>query len=1270
MLNNKTKINISLIVFLLLFPSFIMAIQSSNKVAFRSLMVSDGLSMGSVNCMLKDNKGFLWIGTYNGLNRYDGYEIKNYFHNPHDSTSLSHNSIRAIIKDEEGFLWIGTHKGLNRFDPSTETSLRFFPDTANLNSPSHNTIVSMCMGKDNRIWCATLGGGVYSVVPKTLTFEQHRLSDLEGLSHNSNLIRHVEPAHSKEIWLCTRGEGVLKYNPENRTYKQYLNYGNISQNYAYSIRPIKEGLYIFGTKQGGIFILDEKNQQIETFQDYYQIELEGLDEVDIYDFLVESPNSIWILTRGAGLIHFNASAQKLTKHYNHRKDPLSIVHNRLLSFYKDETGIIWFGTRDGISYIDPHYKKFDAFNRDNIPEAIQETNAYGFVEQADNRLLVNFFGYGFAQLNLSNGEFLPPPQELNPSELLSSYILSSLKISNGDIIMGTRVGIMHYRSASNRVTYHCPEDSLRKGFNHQYIHHIFQDSKERIWLGSGSGLEQYHPESGTFTMYTPYKTENPEAVENFIWSLEEDLDGNILVGTDGGGLCIFDPSKKEFIHKFRNDTKDTTSLSNNRVISLHKDKHDRIWVGTSKGLNLFSPKSQSFRRLTTNEGLKSDVVFSILNDDSGNIWFATVKTLCQFLPEEWEFIEYDYTDGIQKGEFISGAAYKLKSGHMLFGGLSGFNYFHPDSIRQNPFPPQVSITEIHILNEPILDYQKENKRMLTNKAVPYADSLVLKHDEKSLTFRLASLSYSLPTKNKYQYKLENFDEKWFQNGNNRIINYTNLSPGEYTLKAKVCNNDGLWSEPADLVYIKVKPPLWNTLLAKILYVAFVIGMIVLIIRFRTYQLNKQKKTLEEQVALKTQSLKESNQLLEENKEEILAQKEELEIHRNTLEEQVRIRTRDLEIAKEKAETSEKLKSAFLENMSHEIRTPLNAIVGFSSMLDEKDLHPEDKNHFVNMIKNSSDDLLFLINDLLDLSQIETGVLNMNKGKVALENSLHEMYLMYQKKAEAKGIELSVNLGEDSELLAYTDEFRLKQVLRNLIENALKFTEEGAIELGASLSEENGKEWIVHVKDSGVGIPKNKLDAVFERFIKIHDDPTKLYRGAGLGLTISKKIMELLEGKIWVESEEGKYANFFLTLPVWDEENNIKPDVIESKRHDWTGKNILVAEDEFANFLLMSSLLERRGVKVHWAKNGQEALDILHKEKIHLGIIDIKMPVMDGFTFMKNARSEFQEQLPPMIAHTAYTMAFNEIDFEEGGFSTYVYKPFKTEDFLATIDKYL
>ena len=859
----------------------------------------------------------------------------------------------------------------------------------------------------------------------------------------------------------------------------------------------------------------------------------------------------------------------------------------------------------------------------------------------------------------------------NPYSLSHNQVNSIAEDRSGNIWIGTVNGLNKFNRNTNRFIRYYENPSQPAN---TYICRLYEDYKGFLWIGTfDAGLIRFDPEKESFKRYV-HDPLNPNSIsDNIVWAILEDNEGIFWIGTAKGGLCEFNPITEKFI-TYANDYKDSKSISDNAVFTLAKDHQGNIWIGTTGGLNKLVRNEQgkkSFVHFTTTDGLPINTINAIVEDNYQQLWLLTSNGLAKFDPKLVKFTVYSVGDGLQGTAFSINAVFHNKNtGEIYAGGINGYNVFNPGRIRENSIPPVTRIVNLRLFNKVVEVGEKIENHIILTHSITTLKRLVLSYKENIIGFEYAALHFVSPKDNQYAFMLEGFDRDWNYVGNQRLATYTNLPPGKYTFKVKASDYNKVWNDEATTLDLVIKPAWWNTLLFKILVILAMASLIFSVFRIRISLLKKQKHILENTVAMRTEELSEAVSQLEEKQEEVTIQNEELLMHRNQLEQLVDERTIELKTAKEKAEESDRLKSAFLANMSHEIRTPMNAIIGFSNLLDDRETVPEEKELFTKTIRNNGEALLTIINDILDISLIDANQLLLYKEKFCVDEILEELATYYNLKNE-KGLYINYvhNETDSSKIYIYNDPIRFRQIMTNLLNNAYKYTDTGHIRFGYSVEEKSVK---FFVEDTGIGISEDNTAKVFNYFTKIEPSTKKFYQGTGIGLSICKKLTNQMGGEIAFDSVKDKGSIFYFTLPnIINKEEKSDGESEYQKKGDLSFATVLVVEDENDNFLLLERILKKTGAGIEWARNGQEALDFIEnnpKKDKCLVLMDIKMPVMDGFEAVRKIKKK--NTGIPVIAVTAYAQAGDKDKIMKTGFDDYISKPINIEKLLEILSRYL
>ncbi|MFC2137575.1 two-component regulator propeller domain-containing protein [Bacteroidota bacterium] len=946
-----------------------------------------------------------------------------------------------------------------------------------------------------------------------------------------------------------------------------------------------------------------------------------------------------------------------------------------------------------------HYKSFGQLN------SLNNNAVLCFAEDDNDNIYIGTDGGGINIFNKKERNFKYIQNIPGNISSISGNVITALCIDhNGIIWIGTYLkGLNSYNPKTGNIKRYVHNESDQKSISYNDIWYILEDSKHNLWIGTlGGGLNLFDRKTEEFIHFR-HNPDIPNSLnDDYISTLFEDSNEILWIGTENGGVNSYNIEKRIF-KAYQREPENPNSLGSNQVRSIYEDSRGNMWIGTEGGgLNLLNYEKDEIITYYETDGLPNNSIFSIIEDGNSNLWISTNKGICRFnhavvSPLNPDFRNYNLGDGLQSYEFSYNSSLKSKTGEIYFGGINGFNVFHPDSIRDNMNIPSVVLTDFKIYYESA-QIGAENSPL--EKHISKTEKLEISFKHNVFSFEFTALDMTVPENNKYAYMLEGFDEDWIYIGNNRTATFTNLDPGDYIFHVKASNNDGIWNEEGTSIIVKIKPPYWKTFWFRILLFLLVAGLLYMIYIIRVTTLKQQRQLLKKKVEDRTVELVDLNSVLEErntkieeqsaellkqkqdlldanlelkeSKKEIQLRNEELSKHRNHLEDLIRIRTDELNEAKEKAEEADRLKMAFLSNMSHEIRTPMNAIIGFSSLLKDDAVSDEDKYEFIKQININGESLLVLIDDILDLSKIEANQLQLRNESFNLNSFIDEIYKNWSSLHEKKD-KLEIKIKNDlanKDINIYSDKHKIRQILLNLLDNAFKFTEKGYIEFGIELPDDN--QVLFYVKDTGIGISKEIVDVVFDRFYKGESQARKLYRGTGLGLAISKRLAELLGGDLWVDSELGKGTTFYLKILI-NEFNQV--DIAVSKTEekseisdDFSGKSILIVEDEENNYIFLKAVLKRTNADVIWAPDGKFALNLCKTNDFDLILMDIKMPVMDGYEATKRIKQFKPEQL--VVAQTAFARADEEESIRKSGFDDYLSKPIKPDVLINLIRKYL
>ncbi len=862
------RLIVILLAFVLLAPN---VLAQGKTLRFRRLSIEQGLSQSSVLCSLQDSRGFMWFGTEEGLNRYDGNSFAFFMFDRENPASLSNNSVWAIHEDRQGFLWVGTLDGLNRFDRRMETFTRYRNDPRN---------------------------------PRTLS---------------NNVVRAIFEDSGGVLWVGTEGGGLDRFDRETGAFRAYRHDpgdpGTLSSDSIFSLVEEKPGVLWIGTGDG----LDRFDTAAETFTHYRHSAQDpnSLGGSTVAAIAKGRSRILWVGTEDGGLTRFDLDAQTFTRYLNIPNDPQSLSDNRVYSVHEDSAGEIWIATHNGLNILDPRTGEIQRFmNSPNDPESLSFDYLQSISEDRSGLIWVGTKGGGVNIFDRLKQKFQSYRAVAgDPKSLSSSSVRSFFVEPDGVLWIGTELGGLNELNPNKErigTFSHDPADP--RSLSHDGIYSIIEDKTGTLWVGSyGGGLNRFNRAAGTFTSFANVPGDPHSLSDNRIRSLLEDPDGQLWVGTDGGGLNRFDRETGTFI-RYQHDPGNPNSLSHDRIFVLHRgQKSGKFWIGTfGGGLNSFEPDKGSFRRYFTNpqaaavlannfivtlyedksgllwigtngeglvkcdpgkgtltpytekDGLASRMVYGIVEDGEGFLWISGNKGLSKFNPQTGQSKIYDMSDGLQSNEFNGGAFYRTRQGEILFGGVNGFSAFYPERIKDNPFIPSIVITGMQLFNKPVPIGRDAQGRSILNTSITETKDIKLMYRDRVISFEFSSLHYAAPEKNKYEYRLVGFEKDWNSVGNRHFATYTNLPPGAYSFRVRGSNSDGLWNKQGTALEITIAPPFWQRWWfrgAALLGILLVLGSFY---QVRMNAIRARGRELEKKVTERTEKLSALNKELQEH----------------------------------------------------------------------------------------------------------------------------------------------------------------------------------------------------------------------------------------------------------------------------------------------------------------------------------------------------------------------------------------------------------------------
>jgi two-component system sensor histidine kinase ChiS len=1234
-----------------------------NDIRFEHLSLEQGLSQSVVTCIVQDSQGFMWFGTQDGLNRYDGYEFKVYGYDQEAPDGLSSRWITALYEDDAGALWIGIFDGgLNRYDRETGQFIHYKNDPDDPHSLSNNNVAAIYQDREGALWVAT-GVGLNQFDQDTGRFTRylHDPEDVDSLS--DNIVTALYQDREGVLWVGT-ATGLESLDQETGQFTHYKNdpddVYSLSDDGIQAIYQDQEGVLWVGTAEGGLNRFDRETGQFIRYQNDPD-DPRSLTDDNVQVIYQGQDGTLWIGTGSGGLDRLDSETQQFIHYRNDTSDPNSINSGNILSIYQDREGLFWIGTfGSGINRFDPSAERFVHYHHiSDDANSLSDDLVWSIRQDREGLFWFGTAAGGLNRFDPNTGRWYA--YRNNPADvhsLSSDDVFAIQEDSEGALWVGTLGGGLNRfdRETEQFVRYQNDPDDLHS-LSSNAILALYEDSEGVLWIGTGgNGLDRFDREKEQFIHYEN-DPDDPYSLNGVsVATIYQDQEGVLWAGTFAAGINRFDREKEWFTH-YQNDSEDSSSLSDNTVLSIYQDRAGVLWFGTSGGLNRFDRASETFTAYIKKDGLPNEVIYGILEDDQGNLWLSTNRGISRFNPRTETFKNYDARDGLQSDEFNQGAYFKSRDGEMFFGGINGFNAFYPENIRDNVYVPPVVLTSL----------TQGGEEVAIAGELDSADEITFKWPNTFFEFEFSALSYMQSEENQYAYKLEGFEQNWNEMGTRRFGRYTNIPGGTYTLRVIGSNNDDVWNEQGAAVNVTVVPPFWQTWWFRGLAIVLVVGgtLGAFAVRLRVAEAHRQE--LEIEVDARTRELQETLVALEQSKEA--------------------------------AEAANRAKSIFLTNMSHELRTPLNAVLGLAQLMTRDANLTSLQQTNLGIINRSGEHLLGLINEVLELSKIEAGRITLNESDFDLYRLLDGLEEMFRMRAEQKGLVLTLQRVPDVPQYVYMDEGKLRQVLMNLLGNAVKFTEKGGITLRV-WREEYGVEdtentpllpascCTLHfeVEDTGPGIAAEELTTMFAPFEQTESGRQSL-EGTGLGLPISQQYVRLMGGELTVRSplkrsdlvEEGGSA-FSFALPVALAEVSVVRTARPLRRVVGLEPGqpiyrLLIVEDNWANRRLLTQLLGSLGepplgFEVREAINGKEGIEIWEEWAPHLIFMDMRMPVMDGYEATRQIKATIKGQATVIIALTASALEEDRSVILSEGCDAFIRKPFREEQLFDALSKHL
>ncbi len=1288
-----------LLLMLALWGIFVPAFSQDINRRIRHYTTLEDLSQNTVDCILRDSRGFMWFGTWNGLNRFDGYHFAIYKAD-NQAGSISNNFIYSLSEDIYGNLWIGTRNGLNSFDFTHDVFRSFYHDDQNFNSLADNQINAVYCDNKGLIWAGTRNNGLDKIEydytsHKTVKISHFRNNPENHQSLSGNTVNTIYADRQQNLWIGTNG-GLSLMESENSTFQTISLGRSPNGNINYNVLALfedREGIFWVGT-DAGLIRWKKKSGEMK----WYVPEPghgRSLTHLTVNSITQDVLGNIIIGTLG-GLNIYQRTTDDFDKLRETSVRDYCLTSEFINSVLADNQGNVWIGTdKGGVNQYNVYQKQFyyiglassgiNGMNCATINSILDEKN-FLWVGTAGGGLNVinkNTGGYGYYKYSA-----------FEASSISSDFITSIHRDRDNQLWIGT------WGSGLNRLVesgskkrferYNVQTTSIRSNF----ISSIWEDPRGFLLIGTFDGIDLFYPQKKIFVPFASH-TKMRNITE--VGCILQDKNGDYWIGSRIGlfyvrGNKIEEDITDGDIRHFVNIPGEMNSIPGNYIISLCEDKAGNIWVGTyGNGICRISETgsiNKKFDSFTEKDGLCNNVVYSMIEDENGFLWLSTDNGLSRFNPADSAFRNYYVSDGLQSNQFYWSAANKNNDGWLYFGGTEGLNYFYPDSIRDHDYRPHVTLTDFKIFNQSVPTGKWKGKKTILEKSITETREVKLSWHENVFSLEFSALDYDQPEKVLYRYKMEGVDNGWVEvSANRRFANYTNLKGGDYRFFVQASNSSGLWVEKPAELKITITPPFWETTWFRILCVVTVLVSFIGYYQYHTHRLKARKRELEKIVHERTAKIEEQNIRLEHQNMEISQQRDKL-----------------IELNK-RVQLVNQLKLRFFTNISHEFRTPLTLIMGVMERFTETWKGDRESYQLITLANRNARRLLHLINQLMEFRKIETGKLQLKVSKGDLSEFFDGILNSFNQLAREKKISYTI-VPHHPQIETWFDHEKLENIVYNLVSNAFKYTpENGAItvEFGVQGVEtagdsDNGDQTVNHLKisvtDTGVGIPKDQIQNIFKRFYRVNNDATLKARGSGIGLSLTRELVKAHHGSIYVESTVGKGSIFTVQLPCdqsfyrMDEAGTESHFVPESTklRTDYLVEElkaeekiavepvadkssekplVLIVEDnqDLRHFI---SVNLKNKYQILEARNGLEGYEFTKRFLPRLIISDIMMPEMDGLELCTRIKENILTSHIPILLLTARTTVENWIEGLESGADDYIPKPFNLSILEAKI----
>ncbi|TCD28370.1 hybrid sensor histidine kinase/response regulator [Pedobacter psychrodurus] len=1242
------NIVILLIVFIFISTNESFASALPIKLKFHNISKDQGLSSSKVYCTFQDSKGYIWIGTAQGLNLYDGYKVTTFYYNANDKRSLSSNDVNSIAEDKDHNVWVGTGLGLNKYDRKKNTFIRIVNDGTNKFGIGNNIITSILCDSKGTLFVGTMTGGLRILERGKSTFGKINFLEKGKVSTKFNNISCLYEDSKGKIWIGTKGDGLLSL--QNGTYRSYVTEKSniICSNNISTITQDKKGNLWIGTSDSGLSYFNVNTLLARKFHSIQN--RSGLSSNVIKSILADSRGNLWIGTENGGIHFYDYDANQILPYRGNPSDLSSFSQSSACGLLEDTQHNVYVGSHSGGLYVyNPNRYQFNLMADYPTNGQLSHRDVKAFCEVGNGVLWIGTDGGGINVWQRNKNSFHTYRfSSQNLRSISSDAVLTIYKDSRGIVWVGTwGGGLNRFNPETNDFTRFMNNPKDKTSISSNNISQIFEDSRGTLWIGTfESGLNILDRTNLSFRQFRAINDKKIDLSKKGFLSIFEDKDQGLWFGTNESTLYNYNVSKGKLKNYFYPTAQRNRSFFGNVEI-MFTDSKGRMWIGKN-GLMLFDEKTKNFIIPSLGNRFSNTTIFGILEDNDGYLWISSTAGLFKYNPDSNYLKNYTNEDGAQGLEFSRNAYYKTTDGEMLFGGNRGFNYFKAEDIKDINFVSPVHLIDFQLFNKSIVNYGAASP---LSEHIGEAKEVVLDYSQSVFSFEYVALNLFNPEKTRYAYRMVGFDKEWNFVGNLRRATYTNLNPGQYTFQVKSTNANGNWNEAFTTIDLKIIPPFYMTWWFRTLMTLTLITATITLLYFRRKF--------------------ELKQLQEQKREEI--QLSQLQ---------------------------------FFTNISHELRTPLSLILGPLERVMKEDGRDSIRQSYQTMHRNALR-LMKLISEIIDFRKVASGNLKLKVSNENLALLINDIATDFADKATELGIDLVTSTSKYKNV--WFDKQVIEKIIINLLHNSLKYTDVGGtvsiqifdsfVELKPEFKDElilksgyNAKQYAyICVTDNGVGISKSSISHLFERYFRVN----QTHLGSGLGLAFVKSLVFLHKGEIYVFSEKMKGTQIVVAIPISEEDyqetektdgavdeslihletiqykNELSPLVALSNSANLPQANaeekrtILLVDDNEELRAFLRECLEDKYFILE-AINGLQGMENAKEKCPDLIVSDVMMPVMDGIEFCKSLKEDIETSHIPIILLTAKDAMETKLNGIGYGADHYFSKPINIDLLSLTI----